>query len=387
MIDVGNVTTASLDAFGTGVTGSTCSGETASVTTTVANDIVFMATAESSSKTTTATGPSTLVWTNGVGGTITQPDASTGSISSSLTYSTSATTCAGLAFALKASAVPGAPTSLATGAITTTSIVLTWTHYKGPSVNVTLYQAVYSAGACGAYTGSSITAATGHTVTGLTSGTAYCWYVTQWNSTGQSAASNVVSDVQTANVPAAATGLTFAAISGSTTSLLALWTLPAQDTGIVNETAYITSGGSCAGAPTTTSLGTGQTAFTATGLTAATQYGVTIQLWNATGASAQTSCVAATTYATPGAPTGLGQTSTGQTTVALAWTQSAGTIVNDTVFVGLTCGTLNTQLSTGGAASAYTVTGLAPFTSYCFAVASWTGGTESAQSGTLTVQT
>jgi Fibronectin type III domain len=267
--------------------------------------------------------------------------------------------------------------------------VLTWTHAIGPSVNVTLYQATYASGACGAYTGSSLTAATGHTVTGLTSGNAYCWYITQWNSTGQSSASNVLTDVQTANDPAAATGLTVSKVSGSTTSLLASWTIPAKDTGIVNETLYLTAGGSCIGAPTTTSLGVTQS-FQPSGLTANTLYGVTVQLWNATGASPQTSCVTATTYAVPSAPSGLGVTSEGTTFVNLAWTNpsAAGvTIVNDTIDEGTSCGTWTTLISTGGAASAFNVTPLAPYTSYCFAIGAWDGGAEGSLSSTQSVTT
>jgi hypothetical protein len=381
-IDVANDTTSSLDAAGTGTSSTGATSVTASCTATVTNDYVLVGLGLGAAKTVTASGSATVLQTGGAQTDLVEQGAASGSISLGGTW-TGSTGDAAVAVCIKSSLVPAAPTSLAAGTVTTTTIPLTWTHAIGPSVNVTLYQATYASGACGSYSGSSITAATGHTVTGLTSGTAYCFYITQWNSTGQGAASNVLTDVQTANVPAAATGLTVAAVSGSTTSLLASWSLPTKDTGIVNETVYVTSGSSCAGGPTTASIGLAQTYITG-GLAAGTTYGTTVQIWNATGGSVQTPCVTAQTNAVPSAPTGLGVTATTTTTVGLAWTNPSGSLVNDTVDYGATCGTWIAQLSTGGAASSFTVTGLAPFTSYCFEVGAWTAGAEGALSSSQT---
>jgi fibronectin type III domain protein len=386
-LDVANVRTVSFDAVGSGSTSSGSGTASDSVTTTVVNDLVLLGVSTGVTRAMAASGGDAAVQFTANGGQFSQTDASTGSITLSATFTS--TSWAAVAIAMQAASVPAAPISLAAGTVTTTTVPLTWSKAAGagPDVNNTVYVATYSSGACGAYsTVVSAGAVSAFTVTGLTTRTAYCFKVTQWNTTGESAASTAITNIQTANVPLALTGLTVAPVLGSTTSLQVSWTVPASDTGIVNETVYQSNGGSCTGAPTTTSFGIG-TVFFANSLTANTQYSYTVQAWNATGASVQSSCVAATTYATPSAPTGLGVTATTTTTVALAWTNPGGSLVNDTVYYGTACGTWTAQLSTGGVASAYTVTGLAPFTSYCFEVSAWSAGAQSALSTSQTDKT
>jgi hypothetical protein len=86
--------------------------------------------------------------------------------------------------------VPAAPTALTPEAPGATSETLTWTNPANSAlVNNTLYVA---SGSCsGTFVGQTTAGAkTTFTVTGLTSGVAYCFYVTAWNVTGQSMASS-----------------------------------------------------------------------------------------------------------------------------------------------------------------------------------------------------
>jgi uncharacterized protein (DUF2237 family) len=59
------------------------------------------------------------------------------------------------------------------------------------------------------------------------------------------------------------------------------------------------------------------------------------------------------------------------TTIPLGWTNPPGLVLNNTVYSGTSCATYPTNRSLGSAGTSYTWTGLAPATSYCFAVSSW----------------
>ena len=132
--------------------------------------------------------------------------AATGVYTSTATLSTGAfwqTDCVGL---LPAS-VPAAPTGLAAGTVTTTTIPLTWMDTASQVSTLTageVWQATWS-GSCGTY--SAVFAASSPydaaTITGLTAGSAYCFEVTVSNSTGPSADSVALTDVTT--LPALAT--------------------------------------------------------------------------------------------------------------------------------------------------------------------------------------
>ncbi len=285
--------------------------------------------------------------------------------------------------ALKPAAVPGAPSSLATGAITTTSIAMTWSNPNsgvGPLVNTTVYQATYTGGSCGAYTMhySLGARATSYTVTGLTISTYYCFEITVWNSTGQSAFSNILSDVETAAVPLAPTGVSATPESGTTDTVLIMWTEPAGT--LLNNSYNQYNASSCSGAaahvgpPPLYDVSLGVTTLAVvSGLTAGTAYSWTVSGWNATGEGAEASCVTATTYKLASAPSGLGATGVTTTQATLNWAQPSGGVINDTIYEGVTCGTWTAQIS-AGAVSSYTVTGLNPGATYCFTVSAWTGG-------------
>lgn len=392
VVDVSKSTLVSLDVLSAGSTGTTGSTASDSQTTTVNNDLVLEGVSIGKNAGLTAGGSATQVDTGNVGtgpgvaeGVDDQTVATAGATTMTETWTGNAIWTA-VTVSLKPAAVPAAPTGLTVGTLTTTTVPLTWTQPAGAAldVNDTVYQATYASGACGAYsTKYSVgSATTSFTVTGLTSGGDYCFEVTEWNTTGESAASAAVTNVVTLHVPPAPTGLVASPQPGTTNQIQLQWVNPTGTN--VNATVYQGTAacasltGQDAGGPTTTSY------LWTTGLSALTTYGFEVRVWNATGQGTATSCVTATTYGAPGGPpTGVQATAETTTSISLSWSQPTGTLVNDTVRYGTPSGATcssTTTVSTGGVASAFTVTALAPFTTYCFQVSAWTNGAQSAWS-------
>jgi Fibronectin type III domain len=282
------------------------------------------------------------------------------------------TACVGL----EPTAVPTAPTSLAAGSITSTTIPLTWSVTAAQSAYLTageVYWASYS-GSCGAFSSSAAASSpyTSYTVTGLTSGNSYCFEVTVSNTTGASADSSVLSDVTTLASPLAPTSLSAYAEAGTTTVAVVNWTVGYQTA--TNQTLRQSSGSSCGTPATYTNIADPvANGSVITGLSAGTTYSWEVQGWDSVGEGAWSSCISTTTYAVPAGPSSLGTTGATTSTVALSWANPSGSLVNDTVYYGTACGTW-TQVSTGGVATAYTVTNLNPYLTYCFAVSAWSAG-------------
>jgi len=81
------------------------------------------------------------------------------------------------------------------------------------------------------------------------------------------------------------------------------------------------------------------------------------------------------------APTGLTVSSFAQTTVSLTWTNPNGeSLVNNTVYYGISSVGPWTGVTTSGAVTAFTVTGLTPNKYYVFQVTAWNGTAESGPS-------
>lgn len=92
----------------------------------------------------------------------------------------------------------------------------------------------------------------------------------------------------------------------------------------------------------------------------------------------------------PGTPTGLSSTGQTGTTVSLSWTNpTGGGLVNDTVYykLGASCAGTLSAASTAGAATTYTVTGLAIGTQYSFDVRAWNATGQGAASTCVTQAT
>jgi hypothetical protein len=290
--------------------------------------------------------------------------------------------------------VPSAPTSLTLGTATSSTMPVTWTDPAGEPtlIGAEVWEATWS-GSCGSYS-KNIAASKPYnsaTATG-TSGTYYCLEVDIENTTGWSSNSTALTDVGPLAAPVAPTLLTAVAQGGTTTQVGLSWT-PATGQTLTNQTLYYWSGSSCSGAATAVNIADPTTTQYIQGsLTAATQYAFEVRDWDSSGQGAAPACTTATTFGTPTAVTGLSDTATTEFSVALAWTNPSGTgyttIYNDTVYYTTgACGTYGNAINLGGAASAYNVTGLSPYTTYCFTVQAWSGGAGGSLATGLSVQT
>ena len=287
-----------------------------------------------------------------------------------------------------------APTALAQSTTTTTTIALTWTApttspSSGVITSYTVLQAAYS-GSCGSYSTSYTGVSEPYTVTGLTSGNAYCFEVEAVDSGGTSAASSALTDAMTGAVPAAPTGLSEVSGSPTTTTAIGLtWTNPTGTlTGdVVLQASYST--GSCGSYATIDTSGSAITSYTATGLGSGDAYCFEVEATNTYGTSAASSALAdAPTISA--APSSLAVGTVTTTTVSLTWTApttspSSGVIASYTVLQAAysgSCGSYSTSYT--GASEPYTVTGLTSGSSYCFEVEAVDSGGSSAASSALT---
>ncbi|MCI4351836.1 MAG: fibronectin type III domain-containing protein [Thermoplasmata archaeon] len=280
-----------------------------------------------------------------------------------------------------ASGAPRAPTGLTVGSVTTTTVPLNWTQPPGVVSNNTVY--VGSGSICNGTVMGHTTggAASAYTVVGLTPGATYCFYVTAWNGTNESGPSSIVT-ATTAHVPPRPTGLVETAVTATSVSLS--WGNPSGP--LVNNTVfYETACGAYSHAYPTPGVAS---AATITGLISGTSYCFAVAAWNGTGMSDLSNTVNATPGSVPAAPTTLHTTGITTTTVSLAWTQPPGFVLNNTVYTGTSCGAWNIGvLTTAGASTTRTVSGLTTGTSYCFAVSAWNGTGQSLLSSTITVVT
>lgn len=269
--------------------------------------------------------------------------------------------------------LPTAPTSLAAGTVTTTTIPLTWANPSGSLVNDTVYR--WAGSSCsGTSTATSLgSAGTSNTQSGLASASTFSFEVAAWSAGGTSAVSACVT---ASTLPTAPTGLTVSSVT--TTSISLTWSNPSGT--LVNDTVYRWTGAACSGTSTATSLGSAGTSNTQSGLASATQFSFETAAWSAGGTSAVSSCVSGTDL--PTAPTALTVGVVTTTTVPLTWANPSGSLVNDTVYrwTGAACSGTSTATSLAGVGTANTQSGLASAAQFSFEVAAWSSGGTSAVS-------
>ncbi|MGI0132377.1 MAG: hypothetical protein ACREDK_04715 [Thermoplasmata archaeon] len=210
--------------------------------------------------------------------------------------------------------VPPAPTGLTAVARSSTSLTWRWTQAAGGGiVNNTVDR--YRDADC---TGAPVITSTGGAGTSLESAslaasTIYSATVTAWNTTGQSPASSCQSATTLSSgspptfVPPAPTGLS--GLARSSSAITWSWTQSVGG-GIVNNTAYLYLGASCAGIGAVASSGAAAVSFTSDALSANTTYSATVTSWNSTGQSPASSCQSATTLTTGTPPPSVGGSKT-----------------------------------------------------------------------------
>jgi Tfp pilus assembly protein PilE/fibronectin type 3 domain-containing protein len=209
------------------------------------------------------------------------------------------------------------------------------------------------------------------TDTGLVAGTTYSYTVRVTGAAGQTSELSPALAVTT--LPPAVTGLAVTATTENSATLT--WTRPA---GVVTGYQLLVTG---PGVNRTIELGL-VTTTTVTGLTSDSLYTFTIAAKNTSGAGAGSTTTGATK---PTAPVDLRATTIGATSIALAWSRSAGSPETGATYTVYRDGV---QVATGITTKAYTVTGLTPATAYTFTVRT-TGahGHTSALSAPLTATT
>lgn len=185
---------------------------------------------------------------------------------------------------------PSAPTGLAAGTATTTTVPLSWTA-STDNVGVTGYQV---------YRGTTLVATvsgTSHTVTGLTASTAYSFTVRAVDAAGNVSAPSAAVQATTATDPGTPTDTTapsvptgLAAGTVTSTSVPLTWNASTDDAGGSGVAGYdVYRGTTLVGSTTSTS-------YTATGLTAGTTYSFTVRAKDVAGnVSAASAAVSATT--------------------------------------------------------------------------------------------
>ena len=200
-----------------------------------------------------------------------------------------------------------------------------------------------------------------YTVTGLRPSTRYYFAVLVWNVTTPGLPSNTVS-AWTSFV--GATDLAVAAFGATNVSLA--WSNPAAGTFSNITVEYGTSPGTLS---THLSAGT-VSAYLVTGLTETTKYYFQVVAWNGTVEGTSSNVVNATT--TFVGVIDLIVAGVTSSSAYLTWTDPpAGTFTNLTIEYGTSSTSLPGHLSIGTLVSSYTVTGLAPSTTYYFEVVAW----------------
>ena len=239
---------------------------------TLVNDTVYRWTGASCSGTVTATSLGTSGITNVQSGLASDTQFSFGVAAWSIGGTSALSTC------VHATTLPGSPTGLTPGAITTTTIALAWTNPGGVLTNSTVYR--WTSGACsGTVHATSLgSAMTSDTQSGLVEATTYSFAVSAWGSGGTSGLSNCVT------TSTLATSVTFLTLVLATPyTLLVNWTNPAG--ALVNNTAYISLGscGLLVGNSTGVVLN-----HTFSGLLTSTVYCLAISVWTLGGESTAT---------------------------------------------------------------------------------------------------
>ncbi|MGA7923358.1 MAG: fibronectin type III domain-containing protein, partial [Thermoplasmata archaeon] len=272
---------------------------------------------------------------------------------------------------------PPPPTDLVAIALSGSEVQLTWQPPPGSLIKETIYQA---SPACGSwtdvYTPASVVSE--YDVGNLDNGTTYCFAISAWTSGAQSNLSNTV-QVTTPLITGIPTDVVATNVTNSSVTLA--WTNPSVPvTNVTIQVGVPLPTGLTCHVETNISANGEVDGFTQSGLIADTPYCFVIVAWENAALVGGSQPLTVTTLSNPPpAPYNIGVAAETQTSVTLNWNNPNASIVNNTVLYGL-CGSLTSSSSVGASfpvkvgPTTYAVQGLAPGTTYCFAVQAWTNG-------------
>jgi chitodextrinase len=273
---------------------------------------------------------------------------------------------------------PTAPGGLAATASSVTQVSLAWSA-STDNVGVTGYTVYRNGTKVGATAGNTLTYADG----GLAPATTYTYTVDAFDAAGNHSATSASSSATTpadTTPPSAPANVT--ASPTSPTQVNVSWTASTDDVAVTGYTVYRNG--------TQVAVTAGNTlTFNDTGLSPSTAYTYTVDAFDASSNhSALSSPATATTPATTGTPTAPSNpsaTAVSATQINITWSASTG----PAGVSGYTIYRNGAQLATVAASSLiYSDTGLAPTTSYSYAVDAFDGsGVHSPQSATVTATT
>jgi phosphodiesterase/alkaline phosphatase D-like protein len=276
---------------------------------------------------------------------------------------------------------PAAPTGLTTATISATQINLSWTDNANNESGYLVERSIDGVTFTQIATlGANVTT---YSNTGLAPATRYYYRVRATNSAGNSGYSNVV-NATTLDVPPAAPGnLTATAVSSNRVDLA--WTDNAgNESGFLIERS--TDGVNFTQIATVTA---NVTAYSNTGLSAATTYYYRVRATNSAGNSGYSNSASATTGAAapPAAPSGLALSAVSASQINLNWNDNSS---NEAAFLierSLDGVTFTQIASVGTNVHTYSAIGLAANTKYYFRVRATNSAGNSAYSNTANVKT
>jgi hypothetical protein len=302
-----------------------------------------------------------------------------------VTYSAGTVTYARMSGPL-AAPPPGQVTSVVVGAITYSSVALTWSAPAsgGAPTGYTVEYRVTGSSAWSTQT----TSATSATISGLSPSAEYDIQVLATNAGGNGTASAIVYATTPAaptSVPGQVTGL--AASSPSASSIVLNWVAPSVGGAVGTYTAQYRVTGQAAWI----TAASGILALTTTigGLTASTEYDFQVYAVNSAGNGTPSPVTnGTTTIVAPGTPSALTAGAVTQTTAMMSWTapSSGGPVSSYTLQYRVTGAGAWSQLA-GLTATSTTITGLTAGTSYDVQVAAVNAGGTSAFTPTTNAMT
>jgi fibronectin type 3 domain-containing protein len=283
--------------------------------------------------------------------------------------------------ACASTAIPAAPTSLTAKTLTATRIDMAW---KDNSTNETGFKIERKTGVSGAYSQIALLAAnlTTWADTTVSAGITYCYRVRAYlTGAGDSAYSNEACACTA--IPAAPTGMTATAVSGSQINLS--W----KDNS-ANETGFkiwrkVGTGGSWAVRAT---VGANVTSYQDTGLAPCTLHTYGVVAYNACRDSGASNAASATTPCVPIAATNMVATAVSGSQINLSWKDNS---TNETGFkiwrkVG-TSGSWVVRATVGANVTSYQDTGLVPCTLYTYGVVAYNSNGDSTASNAASATT